>query len=123
MTGDEKDEMRLTVEAFLQDKSMNEAADYVARGRAHKDEEIGVLKERWIESFKLWAADPAQVRRMNDLKAEIELRGEEPPYEAIEAELEAVTARVAAIKASDEAKIAFGEEVLAYARARNKPSA
>lgn len=123
MSEDGKSEIRLTVEAFLQSKSMNEAADYVARGRAHQGEGSEVLKDRWIEAFRLWAADHNQAKPMDDLRAELELRGEEPPYEAVKAELDAVTAKLAAMEFDDEAKLAVGMEVEAYARARSKPSA
>lgn len=123
MGQDDKDRMRLTVEAYLQSKSMNEAAEYVTRGRAYQHEDSSALRVLWIEAFKVWAGDHTQAGPMNDLRSELELRGEEPPYTAVKAEIDAISAKVAAMDVTEEGKLAVVEEVLAYARARNKPSA
>jgi hypothetical protein len=77
------------VEAFVQSELMEETSAYLARGRHNRelcDEELNRL---WIVAFKSWLAERTHAKRCtaDDLWAELRLRGVEPPFDAVRAEL------------------------------------
>jgi hypothetical protein len=75
--------------AFLQHKSMEQMQDYLARGRRFAKLDIGRLNEDWVIAVRSWLAHKHRTkeRLMDDLAAELRLRGLEPPYGAVEQEL------------------------------------
>ena len=75
--------------AFLQHKSMEQMQDYLARGRRFAKLDIGRLNEDWVIAVRSWLAHKHRTkeRMMDDLAAELRLRGLEPPYCAVEQEL------------------------------------
>ena len=75
--------------AFLQHKSMEQMQDYLARGRRFAKLDIGRLNEDWVIAVRSWLAHKhgTKERIMDDLAAELRLRGLEPPYGAVEQEL------------------------------------
>jgi hypothetical protein len=75
--------------AFLQHKSMEQMQDYLARGRRFIKLDIGRLNEDWVIAVRSWLAHKHRTkeRLMDDLAAELRLRGLEPPYGAVEQEL------------------------------------
>jgi hypothetical protein len=77
------------VNAFLQHKSMEQMQDYLARGRRFAKLDIGRLNKDWIIAVRTWLAHKHRTkeRMMDDLAAELRLRGLEPPYGAVEQEL------------------------------------
>jgi hypothetical protein len=77
------------VKAFLQHKSMKQTQDYVARGRRFAKLDVGRLQKDWIIAVRSWLARKHRTkeRMMDDLAAELRLRGLEPPYGAVEQEL------------------------------------
>jgi hypothetical protein len=77
------------VNAFLQNKSMEQKRDYLARGRRFAKLAVGQLKEDWIIAIRRWLAqkDQTDEMMMDDLASELRLRGLEPPYRAVEQEL------------------------------------
>src|SRR5215475_7275751 len=77
------------VNAFLQHKSMEQMQDYLACGRRFAKLGTGQLTEGWIIAVRTWLAhkDRTNERMMDDLAAELRLRGLEPPYSAVEQEL------------------------------------
>jgi len=77
------------VNAFLQHKSMEQMQDYLARGRRFAELDIGRLNKDWIIAVRSWLAnkDRTKERMMDDLAAELRLRGVEPAYAAVEQEL------------------------------------
>jgi len=77
------------VNAFLQHKSMEQMQDYLARGRRFAQLDIGRLKKDWIIAVSSWLAhkDRTKERMMDDLAAELRLRGLEPTYGAVEQDL------------------------------------
>ena len=77
------------VNAFLQHKSMKQMQDYLARGRRFAKLDVERLNEDWIIAVRSWLAhkDRTKERMMDDLAAELRLRGLEPPYGAVEQEL------------------------------------
>jgi hypothetical protein len=77
------------VNAFLQHKGMKQMQDYLARGRRFAQLDVGRLNKDWIIAVGGWLAHKHRTkeRLMDDLAAELRLRGLEPPYGAIEQEL------------------------------------
>jgi hypothetical protein len=77
------------VNAFLQNKNMEQKRDYLARGRRFAKLAVGQLKEDWIIAVRRWLAqkDQTDEMMMDDLASELRLRGLEPPYRAVEQEL------------------------------------
>ena len=74
---------------FVANEGSRAVEDYLKRGRQLKDEDIGVLKERWVELFReVMNFDNANSQKRNDVRAEIELRGEKLPFEIIETEFD-----------------------------------
>ena len=77
------------VNAFLQHKSMKQMQDYLARGRRFAELDMERLNKDWIIAVRSWLAHKHRTkeRLMDDLAAELRLRGLEPPYGAVEQEL------------------------------------
>jgi hypothetical protein len=86
--GDPRDPEAI-VNAFLQHKSMKQMQDYLARGRRFAEFDVERLNKDWIIAVRSWLADKHRTkeRMMDDLAAELRLRGVEPPYGAVEQEL------------------------------------
>jgi hypothetical protein len=77
------------VNAFLQHRNMKQMQDYLARGRRFAKLDIGRLNNEWIIAVRSWLAHKHRTKElmMDDLAAELRLRGLEPPYGAVEQEL------------------------------------
>ena len=75
--------------AFLQRRSLEQRRHYLARGRRFVLLDVGQLSKSWITAVKNWLArkDRATEVTMDDLTAELRLRGLEPPYDAVKQEL------------------------------------
>jgi hypothetical protein len=86
--GDPRDPEAM-VKAFLQHKITEQMQDYLTRGRRFAKVDDGRLNKDWIIAVRSWLAHKrrANERIMNDLAAELRLRGLEPPYRAVEQEL------------------------------------
>jgi hypothetical protein len=80
---------KTNIDAFLQHTSLGQRRDYLARGRRFGTLDGGQLRESWIIAVRNWLArkDRAAELTMDDLTAELRLRGLEPPYDAIKQEL------------------------------------
>jgi hypothetical protein len=63
--------------------------DYLARGRRFAKLDVGRLNKDWIIAVRSWLAHKhgTKERIMDDLAAELRLRGLELPYGAVEQEL------------------------------------
>ena len=74
---------------FLQRRSLEQRRKYLARGRRFVVLDLEQLGKSWIAAVRNWLArkDRAAEVTMDDLSAELRLRGLEPPYEAIKHEL------------------------------------
>ena len=83
---------------YLQNQSSLEAENYLKRGRHLKDVETGILKERWIELYRelFGARDDTRRTEREDVNAELSLRGEDIPFEAIAVEVEALRGDISA---------------------------
>jgi hypothetical protein len=77
------------VNAFLQHKSMKQMQGYLARGQRFAKLDVERLNADWIIAVRRWLAHKHRTkeRMMDDLAAELRLRGLEPPYGAVEQEL------------------------------------
>ena len=77
------------IQAFLQHRITEQRCNYLARGRRFIVLDVGQLSKSWIAAVGNWLAlkDRAAEATMDDLTAELRLRGLEPPYEAIKQEL------------------------------------
>jgi hypothetical protein len=70
--------------------------NYLACGRRFVILDVGQLNKSWITAVRNWLArkDRASEVTMDDLTAELRLRGLEPPYDAVERELATRFARM-----------------------------
>ena len=75
--------------AFLQHGIREQRRKYLARGRRFVILEVEQLSKSWITAVRNWLAckDRAAEVTMDDLTAELRLRGLEPPYDAVKQEL------------------------------------
>ena len=75
--------------AFLQRRSIEQRRSYLARGRRFVVLDVGQLNKSWITAVNNWLArkDRASEIMMDDLTAELRLRGLEPPYDVVKQEL------------------------------------
>ena len=80
---------KTNIHDFLQRKNIEQRRKYLARGRRFVVLDAGQLGKSWIAAVRNWLArkDRAAEVTMDDLTAELRLRGLEPPYEAIKHEL------------------------------------
>src|SRR5262249_58593229 len=77
------------VNAFLLHKNMEQMEDYLGRDRRYAKLDVERLNKDWIIAVRSWLARKHRTkeRMMDDLAAELRLRGLEPPYGAVEQEL------------------------------------
>ena len=95
MADDPRDHPEAIVNAFLRHKSLEQTQHYLTRGRRFAKLDVAQLNADWITAVRSWLAhrDRANERKMDDLAAELRLRGVEPPYAAVEQELADRSAR------------------------------
>src|ERR1700736_5553864 len=86
---DEDEGEYIDAEEYLQHALMNETKAYFDRGRRFANVDVAQLKEKWVVIFKAYFADHnrQQGLEMDDLAAELRLRGLDPPFEAVKAEI------------------------------------
>jgi hypothetical protein len=74
--------------AFLRRRNIEQRRSYLARGRRFVVLDVGQLSKSWITAVRNWLArkDRASEITMDDLTAELRLRGLEPPYDAVKQE-------------------------------------
>src|SRR5262245_56600985 len=79
------------IHGVLQRRTIEQRRKYLARGRRFVVLDVGQLGKSWIAAVRNWLAhkDRAAEVTMDDLSAELRLRGLEPPYQAIKQELAA----------------------------------
>jgi hypothetical protein len=77
------------VNEFLQRQNIKQMQDYLARGRRFAKLDVRPLNKDWIIAVRSWLAHKHRTKErvMDDLAAELRLRGLEPPYGAVEQEL------------------------------------
>jgi hypothetical protein len=89
MADDPREGPKAIVNGFLQHKSMEQIRGYLARGRRFAKLDVAQLNEGWIIAVRSWLAHKHRTkeRMMDDLAAELRLRGIEPRYGAVKQEL------------------------------------
>jgi hypothetical protein len=89
--------------AFLQRRNIDQRRSYLARGRRFIVLDVGQLSKSWITAVKNWLAskDRASEITMDDLTAELQLRGLEPPYDGVK---QALAARLAGMDETTQRK-------------------
>jgi hypothetical protein len=89
MVHDPREDPEVVVNTFLQHKSLEQMQDYLARGRRFAKLDTQRLNKGWIIAVRGWLANKYRTneRQMDDLAAELRLRGFEPPYGAVEQDL------------------------------------
>jgi hypothetical protein len=86
---DEDEGEYIDAEEYLQHALMNETKAYFDRGRRFANLGVPQLNEKWVVIFKAYFADHnrQQGLEMDDLAAELQLRGLDPPFEAVKVEI------------------------------------
>ena len=87
MANDSSEDLEAIVNVFL--KSLEQTQDYLVRGRHFAKLDVAQMSEDWTIAVRSWLAhkDRTNERMMDDLAAELRLRGLEPPYGAVGQEL------------------------------------
>ena len=89
------DKMTKLTYAWLQNKPLELAQDYLARGRRYAGLPTDEVKTRWVAAFREMVADlraPERQQAAQDLEAELTLRKEDVPYDLVRTELESFSA-------------------------------
>ncbi len=122
MADDPREDPEAIVNAFLQHKSLEQTQDYLVRGRRFAKLDVAQLNEDWIIAVRSWLAhkDRTNERMMDDLVAELRLRGLEPPYGAVEQEF---ADRSAQTKETERKKVlsAVAREIGEFMRENQRP--
>jgi hypothetical protein len=119
---DDPRDPKTIVNAFLKHKSLEQTQDYLVRGRRFAKLDVAQLNEDWIIAVRSWLAhkDRTNERMMDDLVAELRLRGLEPPYGAVEQEF---ADRSAQTKETERKKVlsAVAREIGEFMRENQRP--
>ena len=119
---DEDEGELIDAEEYLQHALMNETKAYFDRGRRFEKLDVTQLNEKWVVVFKVYLADHTRQQglEMDDLAAELRLRGLDPPFEAVKAEisrLQGALKRIGPHASSPE----FEQKVSEFLEQRSKP--
>jgi len=93
------------VEAYLNSVRGDKLAGFTEGGRSHRGLSRDQLEERWAAAYRTMTwhwNDDAKRQTVDDYSQELELRGIEPPWDQVKAELErfttAVSQEIAAVR-------------------------
>jgi hypothetical protein len=119
---DEDEGEFIDAEEYLQHVLMNETKAYFDRGRRFAKLDVAQVNEKWVVVFKAHFADHKRKQglEMDDLAAELRLRGLDPPFEAVKAEIskmEGALKRKGPYASSPE----FDQKVSEFLEQRSKP--
>ena len=91
-----KSNIEALVEALLESELMEQTAAYLSRGRPYSTERAEDVETGWTAAFKRSFAtrSPEAQREVDDLAAELRLRGLEPPYDSVQPELDAAREQI-----------------------------
>ena len=122
MADDAREDFGAVVKAFLQHKSLEQTQDYLVRGRRFAKFDVAQMNEDWIIAVRSWLAHKNRTneRMMDDLAAELRLRGLEPPYGFVEQEL---AGRSAHTKETERKKVlrAVARQIGEFMRENQRP--
>jgi hypothetical protein len=118
------DRANAMAEAFLQHRLMEETQQYLSRGRrfeATPDEELRLY---WTEAFRKWfqTRSPGHVREPDDLSAELRLRGQDPPYDSVKAELSRMREEIRDYESDSDWQEEIAKRIAEFRETMNKPS-
>ena len=85
------------LEMFLASQQLDQIADYASRGRVHERLTDQQLAKNWINAIRQRAHASSNEQREaieSDLKAELQLRRIEPPYDQVKLELDRIEADI-----------------------------
>ena len=121
---DERDNDTSLADAFLQHELMEDAKDYLERGRHFETAAVAQLHEKWLEAFRRCFAerDRAGCRDLRDLATELRLRSLEPPYAAVQAEIEKLKELFHRIGPGDAPSASLDARIDAFFAQRQKPT-
>ena len=110
------------VNAFLQHKSMEQMQDYLARGRRFARLDVGRMNKDWVIAVRGWLAHKHRTkeRLMDDLVAELQLRGLELPYGAVEQDLANRSAQTSETERRRTVR-EIAQEICEFMRANHRP--
>lgn len=109
---------------IFDDDLMQRAASYVARGRAHAALATGTLRDRWAAAFKFLAdgSDTTAGDAMTDYMLELSLRGELPPFDRVQQELELLKQVMAVLESDPKFQDRTHAAIDEYRHRRDKPT-
>jgi hypothetical protein len=122
MADDPREGPEAVVNAFLQHKSLQQMEDYLARGRRFTKLDVAQLNADWIIAVRSWLAHKHRTneRMMDDLAAELRLRGLEPRYGAVKQELTDRSAQTKQVE-RNKAFRAVAREIGEFMRENGRP--
>ena len=112
-------------DAILASALMEETAQYLSRGRQFRTTSEVELKLRWAEALRRWIRthSPGNVRQLDDLSAELRLRGMGPPEDSVKAELSSMVEEIRRDYESDpECLEDIATRIAEFRMAMDKPS-
>jgi hypothetical protein len=113
---------RANIQAFLQRRSIEQGRHYLTRGRRFVILDHKRLSESWVTAVRNWLArkDRTSEITMDDLTAELRMRGLEPPYSAVRQELAAHFAGINEV-AQNKVRREFARQIAIFAGGSDKP--
>jgi hypothetical protein len=113
--------------AMFANTKMEDQRSYLARGRAFKADEIETLTSKWLVQINAWADDKPDFERrlIDDIEAELNLRGIDAPVEQARDATEKIRAKARAVGirwTSNPEEHAHAEELLQVELAKIRPS-
>jgi len=112
-------------DAILANALMEETAQYLSRGRQFKTTSEVELKLRWAEALRRWIKTHSlgNIRQLDDLSAELRLRGMGPPEDSVKAELSSMVEEIRRDYESDpECREDIAKRIAEFRMAMAKPS-
>jgi hypothetical protein len=113
--------------AMFANTKMEDQQSYLARGRAFKADEIETITSKWLVQINAWADDKPDFERrlMDDIEAELNLRGIDAPVEQARDATEKIRAKARAVAirwTSNPEEHAHSEQLLLAELAKIRPS-
>jgi hypothetical protein len=116
----ETDDHGPLADAIIASDAMEQTARYLQGGRYLGSLTTDQLKDAWTAAFKTWFASRSaeDARRMDDASAELGLRNEQPPFETVQAEANAMVEEIERVGPSNPG---IGDKVRHFLEEQSKP--
>jgi ribosomal protein L20A (L18A) len=78
------------IRSYSRSQALDRTEDYLKRGRGLAAVPAAELKDRWVETYRIWCADVRnwELQKIaNDIESELALRREEVPIERVAEEM------------------------------------